>query len=174
MASEEQNQVVSFLSQFFNVFELDLIWTIPSSSEKKLPFLTGQKINVEKTFFKLTNSDVKEFWKCGKIMSQKLALENLGNHVRIFLYFTKKYLQCATQNLLRFESSYILWESHKILRNLHLTFVYSTVQRLRKILWSSQNVWTLLQCLICALHFLFFYGIYSRNLERKNYQAFCL
>ena len=40
---------------------------------------------------------------------------------------------------------HIFWEGHKILRNLHLTFDYSTYRwRFHKILWPSQNIWTLL------------------------------
>ena len=48
-----------------------------------------------------------------------------------------------------FDRVRILWEGHKILRNLHLTFVHSTyIQtkgrwRFLKILWPSQNIWTL-------------------------------
>ena len=40
----------------------------------------------------------------------------------------------------------IFWEGHKILRNLHLTFDYSQKVRWRfhKILWPSQNIWTLM------------------------------
>ena len=44
---------------------------------------------------------------------------------------------------------YIFWEGHKILRNLRLTFDYSkyiqskVMWRFRKILWPSQNIWTL-------------------------------
>ena len=44
---------------------------------------------------------------------------------------------------------HISWEGHKIMRNIHLTFVlFSASQskvrwRLRKILLSSQNIWTL-------------------------------
>jgi len=42
----------------------------------------------------------------------------------------------------------LFWESHKFLQNLHLSFVYSTIKtkvrwRLYKILWPSQNIWTL-------------------------------
>ena len=43
---------------------------------------------------------------------------------------------------------HIFWEGHKILRNLHLTFVLCSVTqskvrwRFRKILWLSQNIWT--------------------------------
>ena len=43
---------------------------------------------------------------------------------------------------------HIFWEGHKILQNLHLTFVryYRTIVRgrFRKILWPSQNIWTLI------------------------------
>ena len=38
-----------------------------------------------------------------------------------------------------------LWEGNKILRNLHLTFVLCSARwRFRKILWPSQNIWTLI------------------------------
>ena len=36
---------------------------------------------------------------------------------------------------------HIFWEGHKILRNLHLTFDW---WRFPKILWPSQNIWTLI------------------------------
>ena len=45
---------------------------------------------------------------------------------------------------------HIFWEGHKILRNLHLTFVLCSASqkyvrwRFPKILWPSQNIWTLL------------------------------
>ena len=48
-----------------------------------------------------------------------------------------------------FDKVHIFWEGHKILQNLHLTFDYlqyiqSKVRwRFRKILWPSQNTWTL-------------------------------
>ena len=41
---------------------------------------------------------------------------------------------------------HIFWEGHKLLRNLHLTFDYiqsKIMWRFRKILWPSQNIWTL-------------------------------
>ena len=43
---------------------------------------------------------------------------------------------------------HIFWEGHKSLRNLPLTFDYSTYSqrgRFRKILWPSQYIWTLTQ-----------------------------
>ena len=49
---------------------------------------------------------------------------------------------------------HIFWEGHKILQNLPLTFDCSTYLqskvrgRFRKILWPSQNVWTLTRILI--------------------------
>ena len=45
---------------------------------------------------------------------------------------------------------HIFWEGHKILRNLHLTFEWHYTcrtklrWRFRKILWPSQNIWTLI------------------------------
>ena len=47
---------------------------------------------------------------------------------------------------------YVFWEGHKILRNLHLTFDWHYISRtkvrwrFRKILWPSQNIWTLWWC----------------------------
>ena len=39
---------------------------------------------------------------------------------------------------------HIFWEGHKILRNLHLALHRTKVRwRFRKILWPSQNIWTL-------------------------------
>ena len=46
---------------------------------------------------------------------------------------------------------HIFWEGHKILRNLHLAFDCTTYMlskvrwRFHKILWSSQNIWTLFE-----------------------------
>ena len=51
--------------------------------------------------------------------------------------------------IFRSDKVHILWEGHIILRNLPLTFKYSTYVhskvrgRCRKILWPSQNIWTL-------------------------------
>ena len=49
---------------------------------------------------------------------------------------------------------HIFWEGHTLLRNLHLTLVLCSCQsimgwRFRKILWPSQNVWTLPLLLLC-------------------------
>ena len=43
---------------------------------------------------------------------------------------------------------YTFWEGHTIMRNLHLTFALCSASqkywwRFRKILWPSQNIWTL-------------------------------
>ena len=39
---------------------------------------------------------------------------------------------------------HMFWEDHKILRNLHLRFVFCSASKIfQKILWPSQNIWTL-------------------------------
>ena len=58
----------------------------------------------------------------------------------------------------RWVKVHIFWESHKILRNLHLTFVlWSAVKskvEVHNILWPSLNIWTLSSCCISQLAFL--------------------
>ena len=44
----------------------------------------------------------------------------------------------------RLGKGHMFWEGHKYLRNLHLTFVLCYMWRFRKILWPSQNIWTLI------------------------------
>ena len=51
---------------------------------------------------------------------------------------------------------HIFWEGHTILRNLHLTFDYSTYsQKVKKgeILWPPQNIWTLLRKIEVCLNY---------------------
>ena len=63
----------------------------------------------------------------------------------IFLSFTICFITIL------FIKVHIFWEGHKILRNLYLTFDYSTyIQskvrwRFCKIMWPSQNIWTLIE-----------------------------
>ena len=65
---------------------------------------------------------------------------------------------------------HIFWEGHKILRNRHLTFdwhyIHRTKVRLRfyKILWPSQNIWTLMiitSSMILFINFTFYYWLQS-------------
>ena len=79
------------------------------------------------------------------------------------MYFFLKYISQTTEfvkqwwlacflNSFKIKASfkvYIFWEGHKILRNLHQLFDWAFVHRtnnwwrFRKILWPSQNIWTL-------------------------------
>ena len=65
---------------------------------------------------------------------------------------------------------HIFWESHKILRNLHRRFDWHYLHRtnlrwrFRKILWPSQNIWTLK---VWSYDFLF--AVFFSPLKYKNF-----
>ena len=75
------------------------------------------------------------------------------------IFFTSRTSVCISNSSKYFKSKidrpidqykvHIFWEGHKILQNLHLTFDWHYIfrtkvrWRFRKILWPSQNIWTL-------------------------------
>ena len=62
---------------------------------------------------------------------------------------------------------HIFGEGHKILRNIHLTFDYIQSKerwRFRKILWPSQNVWTLIIWLHKCLDLIMSYLVLKVNI----------
>ena len=68
--------------------------------------------------------------------------------------------------------AHIFWEDHKILQNLHLTFLSYEVlvkskKRLRKILWPSQNMYMNLMLLI--FHVSYLWSILVRNVSNASW-----
>ena len=77
-----------------------------------------------------------------KIQVSSIICWSEAEHICPFLSLKRNILSVLNE-------VHIFWEGHKILRNLPLTLDYSTSGqakvrgRFRKILWPSQNIWTL-------------------------------
>ena len=86
---------------------------------------------------------------------------------RNYLFLARKLLT-AVQSwifLHELDKVHIFWEGHKILQNLHLTFVLCSARvrwRFRKILWPFQNIWTLLSKM-CVDQFFSMTAIYREK-----------
>ena len=79
-----------------------------------------------------------KFWGCRNYFIGNSFFEQIWSEV------WKRGFQLI-QFLGRLGKVHIFWEGHKILRNIHLTF--------RKILWPSQNIWTLCVLMLWAVRY---------------------